>query len=90
MYILSRVTNKNTSLLFRLKIGNSVIQDFQTAKKAKQKKKVLSLTLHLRQKAREHPQNCPKKTAARLKRNLSVTRIWTVLKLMTWVEIQRC
>ena len=48
MYILSRVKNKNTSLLFRLKIGNSVIQDFQTAKKAKQKKKVLSLTLHLR------------------------------------------
>ena len=48
MYILSRVTNKNTYLLFRLKIGNSVIQDFQTAEKAKQMKKVLSLTLHLR------------------------------------------
>ena len=47
MYKLSRVTNKNTSLLFRLKIGNSVIQDFQTAE-AKQMKKVLSLTLHLR------------------------------------------
>ena len=55
MYVLSRVTNKNTSLFFRLKIGNSVIQDFQTAETAKQMKKVLSLTLHLRSKAREHP-----------------------------------
>ena len=90
MYILSRVTNKNTSLFFRLKIGNSVIQDFQTAEKAKQMKKVLLLTLHLRSKAGEHPQNCPKKTATSLKRSLSVTRIWTVLRLMTWVEGQRC